>query len=145
MCSITVVITAYRLEKYMALCFEDLFAQTFHDFEIVVLDDASPDATPQIIQAYAARYPERIHTLMQKVNLGSPSKARNAVIRSGLITGTYTLFLDGDDRLEPSLLADLYTLVPPAQPIISRYAFNPEKMNGQVGPNCSMRVRKKQA
>lgn len=110
MYSITVVITAYRMEDYLPQCFEDLFAQTFQDFDIVVLDDASPDNTPEIIAKYAARAPSRIHMLMQAKNLGSPSKARNTVLRSGLITGTYTLFLDGDDRLEPTMLETLYSL-----------------------------------
>ncbi len=105
---LTVAITSYNLEKYIARCLEDLFSQTMQDFDILIYDDASDDGTPQIIQNYAERFPDRIRCIYGKENLGSPSRARNALLDSGLMHGNYAVFLDGDDRLEPNFLETLY-------------------------------------
>lgn len=105
---ITVIITAYKLEKMLPVCFEQLLGQTFQDFEIVVVDDCSPDGTVQVISRYAELYPEKIHPVLLKTNLGHPGKVRNAALDSGLCHGKYVVFLDGDDPVEPDYLESLY-------------------------------------
>lgn len=105
--AITVVITAYKLEAYLARCLDGLLAQTMQDFSVLLIDDASPDGTGAIVREYMARHPGRIRAIFLDQNLGSPAKTRNAALDSGLIDGDYTLFLDGDDRIEPDCLGAL--------------------------------------
>ena len=105
---ITVAITTYNLEKYIARCLDDLFSQTMQDFDILIYDDASDDGTVQIIQSYAERFPDRVRCIPGKENCGSPSRSRNKILDSGLIQGNYIVFLDGDDRLEPNFLEALH-------------------------------------
>ena len=106
--AVTVVITAYNLEKYLARCLDELLAQSMQDFSVLLIDDASTDGTRDVADAYIARCPDRILAVYLDQNLGSPAKTRNAALDSGLIDGAYTLFLDGDDRIEPDCLAALY-------------------------------------
>ena len=108
MSEITVVITSYKLEQYIARCLDELFAQTMQDFNILIVDDASPDRTAEIIKQYQAKYPHRLHTILLEDNLGSPAKTRNVALDSGMIDGKYTVFLDGDDGIEPDFLLGLY-------------------------------------
>ena len=110
MAEITVVITAYQLEKYIGSCLEELFSGTFQDFDVVLGDDCSKDRTADIVKTYAERYPGRIHPVFLQENLGSPAKTRNRAMDSGFIDGEYVVFLDGDDSLEPSYLEKLHTL-----------------------------------
>lgn len=105
---ITVVITAYNLGKYLDRCFEQIFAQTYQDFDVLVVDDCSTDGTRGLIDRWALRYPDRFRKLYLEHNTGAPSLARNAALDSGLIDGESFLFMDGDDEIEPTLLEKLH-------------------------------------
>ena len=105
---ITVVITAYNLQKYLNRCLEQLFYQTFQDFDLLIVDDCSTDDTRKITESWKKRYPERIKTLYLDQNLGMPAKTRNAALNSGMIDGDCFMFLDGDDAIEPDLLEQMY-------------------------------------
>lgn len=106
---ITVIITTYNLQEHIDSCLKELFAQTYQDFNIVVVDDCSKDATPEIVRQWETKYPDRIKTLFLKENLGMPALTRNAALDSGLVDGNCILFLDGDDSVEPDLLEKLYS------------------------------------
>jgi len=109
MAEITVIITAYKLEKQLPGILDQLLHQTFQDFEIVALDDASPDGTARVIAEYAKKYPQKIFPLLLDTNLGNPGKTRNAALDSGLVSGRYTIFLDGDDPIEPDFLEKMHS------------------------------------
>jgi glycosyltransferase involved in cell wall biosynthesis len=96
---VSVVIPAYNAARYVAPTLESVFAQTFTDYEIVLVNDGSPD-TPALESALQA-YQSRIRYLTQE-NRG-PSSARNAGIRAA--TGKYVAFLDSDDSWLPQHLA----------------------------------------
>ena len=102
--AVSVVITAYQLEMCMACCLEELLQQTMQDFDILIVDDCSKDKTADIVRDYQELYPVKIRTLFLPCNTGSPARARNAALNSGLIDGTYVLFLDGDDHIEADYL-----------------------------------------
>lgn len=130
---ITVIITAYKLEKQLPEVLEQLLGQTFQDFEIVALDDASPDGTARVIKEYACRYPEKIFPVLLDQNLGNPGKTRNAALDSGLCTGRYTLFLDGDDPVEPELLEKLHAACQCQHADVAVCAYDRvEEENGRV-------------
>lgn len=105
---ITVVITTYNLAGKIELCFADLMAQTFHDFDVLVVDDCSTDSTVPVIRQCSGQFEDQIQLVQLHENLGSPARTRNVAMDSGLIQGKYVVFLDGDDRLEPDFLEQLY-------------------------------------
>lgn len=104
---VTVVIAAYKLEKYLPSCLDGLLKQTYQAFDILIIDDASPDNTLAIARAYQARSPGRITVRALARNTGRAARARNMALDSGGIRGKYVLFLDGDDDIEPDMIARL--------------------------------------
>lgn len=105
---ITVIITTYNLHEYINGCLEELFGQTYQNFDIVIVDDCSTDCTCDIIRQWQKKYPNRIKTIFLKENLGLPALTRNVALDSDLVDGNCILFLDGDDSIEPNLLEKLY-------------------------------------
>lgn len=105
---ITVIITAYNLEKYIENCLRELEHQTFQKFEVLIVDDCSKDHTTEIIQKYQAEHTLPIQLISTGINRGLPGRTRNFALNSGLIRGTYLVFLDGDDNIEPDFLEQLY-------------------------------------
>lgn len=97
----SVVIPVYKVEKYLRQCLDSVLAQSYTDFEIVVVDDGSPDNCPAICDAYATS-DSRV-TVIHKEN-GGLSDARNAGLLAA--TGEYVIFMDSDDYY---LSTDLFT------------------------------------
>ena len=104
MISITVIVTTHNLEAYLEDCIRDLSHQTFQDFEVLFVDDASTDQTRKIIDRLCENDSKKYKKLFLDKNLGFPGLVRNCALDSGLINGEFILFLDGDDRYEPSML-----------------------------------------
>lgn len=96
--SVSVVIPVHNGERYLAATLESALAQTCGPLEIIVIDDASTDATPQILSSYAA------HIEVIRHNAASgPARARNEGIQRA--RGTFIAFLDADDLWEPEKIA----------------------------------------
>lgn len=91
---ISVIIPVYKVEEFLAKCIESVLSQTFSDYEIILVDDGSPDNCPEICDDYVKKY-NRIKVI-HKIN-GGLSDARNAGLEKA--TGQYVLFLDSDDFL----------------------------------------------
>ena len=96
----TVVVPLYNAQAYIAQTLDSVLAQTFGDFEVVVVDDASTDSGPQIVAGFVARDP-RVRMVTQE-NRGLAG-ARNTGIR--LARGRYIALLDADDLWLPAKLA----------------------------------------
>lgn len=95
---ISVIVTAYNIEKYLPGCLESLVRQTYEPLEIIVVDDGSTDTTPKICDSYGAEY-EKIQVIHREN--GGPSAARNT--GSGVAGGDYIGYVDGDDWIEPDM------------------------------------------
>ena len=54
--SVSVIVPVYKVERYIRRCVDSILNQDFTDFEVILVDDGSPDACPQICDAYADRY-----------------------------------------------------------------------------------------
>ena len=93
---VSIIIPAYNSSRYLAEAIDSVLAQTFQDFEIIIVDDGSTDGTLQV----ARNYPQLLRVVSQQ-RLG-PSAARNAGIQ--VSKGEYLVFLDADDLLLPSKL-----------------------------------------
>ena len=95
----SVIIPTYNRAGTLPRAIKSVFAQTFHDWELIVVDDASSDETPQLIRDL---FDTRIKYLRHDCNRG-PSGSRNVGIEAA--RGTYIAFLDSDDEWLPEKLA----------------------------------------
>lgn len=100
---ISIIVPVYKVEPWLRQCVDSVLAQSFTDFELILVDDGSPDACGAICDAYAAR-DGRIHVIHQE-NAGQ-GKARNVGMDQA--AGKYLIFLDSDDYWLPSTLETLY-------------------------------------
>ncbi len=88
----SVIVPIYNVEKYLEQCVNSILSQTFADFELILVDDGSPDRSPAMCDEFA-RQDSRIKVIHKKN--GGLSDARNAGIRAA--TGEYLIFIDSDD------------------------------------------------
>lgn len=95
---VSVIVTAYNIEKYLPRCLDSLLKQTHKPLEIIVVDDGSTDTTPAICDSYANR--NKNICIIHKEN-GGPSAARNAGLK--IAKGSYIGYVDGDDWTEPDM------------------------------------------
>jgi len=99
----SVVVPVHAVEQYLPACLESVLEQSYGDFELIAVDDRSPDGCGALLDAAAARDARvTVRHLPENVGLGP---ARDA--GTELATGEYVLFLDSDDTLAPGLLADV--------------------------------------
>jgi glycosyltransferase involved in cell wall biosynthesis len=99
---LSIIVPVYNSEKYLSKCLDSIIAQSFKDFECIVVDDGSSDGSPAICDEYAAKDP-RIK-VMHKKNEGV-SSARNDGIQAAC--GDYIAFVDSDDYL----MHEMYSLL----------------------------------
>lgn len=100
---ISIIVPVYKVEKYLRRCVDSILAQTFTDFELLLIDDGSPDNSGKICDEYAALDP-RIR-VFHKPN-GGVSSARNLGIDNA--RGEWIAFVDSDDWIEKYFLDALY-------------------------------------
>lgn len=103
---ISVIVPAYNVEAYLYRCVDSILAQTFTDFDLILVDDGSPDNSGTICDEYAAR-DERVHVIHQKN--GGLSAARNAGIDWAFSNSDshWLSFIDSDDWVHPGFLEAL--------------------------------------
>lgn len=92
---ISVIVPVYNVEEYLAQCLDSIVGQTYHDLEIILVDDRSTDDSAKICAIYAAK-DSRISVIRQPN--GGVSVARNTGIEAA--TGDYITFVDSDDWLD---------------------------------------------
>lgn len=95
---LSIIVPVYKVEKYLPKCIDSILAQTFTDFELILVDDGSPDRCGEICDEYAGK-DSRIRVIHQK-NQGV-SVARNAGL--DIAKGKYIGFVDSDDWIEPKM------------------------------------------
>lgn len=100
---VSIIVAIYKAEEYLRRCLDSLVNQTFEDYEVLLVDDGSPDNSGYICDAYAERYPF-VHVI-HKAN-GGLASARQCGIDHA--RGEYTIHVDADDWVEPDMLESLY-------------------------------------
>jgi hypothetical protein len=99
---ISVLVTAYNREKYVGQAIESVLAQSFEDFEVIVVDDQSTDRTVEVAKLYEAD--PRVRVVVNERNLGDyPNRNRAAALASG----KYLKYHDSDDVMYPHCLATM--------------------------------------
>lgn len=97
---VSIVIPVYKTQAFLGQCIESILSQTYHNLEIILVDDGSPDQCPQLCDCYAAQ-DNRIKVI-HKEN-GGITSARKAGI--SVASGAYVMSVDSDDWIEPETIA----------------------------------------
>ena len=100
---ISIIIPAYKVEKYLEKCIESVLNQTYKKLQIILVDDGSPDNCGDICDRYA-KMDERIEVI-HKEN-GGLSDARNAGLK--VVRGEYIGFVDSDDYVSKEMFENMY-------------------------------------
>ena len=103
MAEVSIIVPVYQVEKYIRQCVDSILAQTFTDFELILVDDGSKDKSGQICDEYAV-LDQRVKVI-HKEN-GGLSDARNCGMDQAV--GNYFMFVDSDDYIAPTMLEYLY-------------------------------------
>jgi len=96
---LSIIVPVYNVEEYLEKCLSSIFASTFNDYELVIINDGTKDNSEDIINRYIKRYKEKI-TYISKENTGL-SDTRN--IGMSMAKGKYIAFVDSDDYIEPNM------------------------------------------
>ncbi|WP_099330929.1 glycosyltransferase family 2 protein [Priestia aryabhattai] len=103
--AISIIVPIYNVEKYLHKCVDSILDQTFKDFELILVNDGSPDNCGEICNEYSRKDP-RVKVIHKKN--GGLSDARNAGI--DIAEGDYIGFVDSDDWIEPDMYEILFNM-----------------------------------
>ena len=95
---LSIIVPVYDVENYLQKCIDSILAQTFTDFELILVEDGSPDNCPALCDAAAAK-DARVRVIHQKN--GGLSAARNAGLDAA--RGAWIGFVDSDDYIAPEM------------------------------------------
>lgn len=124
---LSIIVPVYKVALYLRKCIDSLLSQDITDYEIILVDDGSPDECPQICDEYATKYPN-IHVIHQ-ANAGL-SAARNSGI--DVAQGEYIFFVDSDDYVQPNILGVLLAQIERDNLDVLRFRYQNVKENGEV-------------
>lgn len=102
---VSIIIPVYKVENLLSACIDSILNQTVTDIELILVDDGSPDKSPQICDEYANKDP-RVKVIHQE-NSGAPSAMNKAI---QMATGKYLWFIDSDDFIENTAIETLWAL-----------------------------------
>ena len=105
---VSIIIPCYKQARYLPEAVASVAAQTFTDWEIIIVNDGSPDDTSEVARALARKYASQRVRLLEKKN-GGLAHARNAGIAAA--GGAYILPLDADDKIAPTMLEKTVSLL----------------------------------
>lgn len=100
---ISIIITIYNVEQYIAECLDSVLGQTYKNLEVILVDDCCTDSTLEIVMSYAQKDP-RIRIIQHEVNLGAGWGRKHGIEAA---TGDYLITVDGDDWLSPDFIEKL--------------------------------------
>lgn len=124
---ISAIVPVYNTGHLLGRCLESILQQTFDEFEIIIINDGSPDNAQQIITDYEKKYPEKIRAI-SKENGGLPS-ARNYGLQYA--NGEYICFIDSDDYIEKNMFYELYKIATADSLEVVRGNFQNIYLNGK--------------
>lgn len=124
---LSIIVPIYNVAPYLRKCVDSLLAQDISDYEIILVDDGSPDECPQICNQYAEQY-SNIKVIHQ-ANAGL-SAARNSGI--AVTQGEYIMFVDSDDYLQPNVLGALMEQVGRDNLDVLRFRYQNVRESGEV-------------
>ncbi|MBD5521062.1 MAG: glycosyltransferase family 2 protein [Lachnospiraceae bacterium] len=126
---VSIIVPVYMAEAYIAETIEMVRRQTYKNWELILVDDASPDNSVEIIQEIIQKVKERIHLIKKEKNEGA-ARARNTGIEHA--EGRYIAFLDADDVWKPDKLEKELDFIKDRQAefVFTAYEFGDEDAHG---------------
>jgi len=103
---VSIIVPVYRAQAYLYSCIDSILSQTYQNFELILVDDGSPDSCGEICEEYAAR--DRRVRVIHQDNKGQAA-ARNHGLK--IAQGTWICFVDSDDLIHPQMIETLYLAV----------------------------------
>ena len=125
---LSVIVPVYGVANYLCKCVDSLLAQDITDYEIILVDDGSPDECPKICDEYVVQYPNTIKVIHQS-NAGL-SAARNA--GQAIAQGEYIMYVDSDDYLQPNVLGALMEQIERNKLDVLRFRYQNVRESGEV-------------
>ena len=102
---LSIIVPVYKVEEYLGECVDSLLSQTIDDYEIILVDDGSPDNSGKIADEYAAANPDMIRVL--HIYNGGQGRARNFAL--DIAKGDFVGFVDSDDWVTHDMYEKMYT------------------------------------
>ena len=102
---ISIIVPIYNSEKYLPKCLDSIIAQTYTNWEAILVDDGSPDNCGKICDEYSAK--DKRFKVIHQENKGVVNARNNALANAN---GDFLAFVDSDDTIEPSMLEEMLTL-----------------------------------
>lgn len=151
---VSVIIPCYKYGCYLPEAVSSVLNQTYQNFEIIIVNDGSPDDTKEVAEKLIAEHPQHQIRLINQANSGQPAIARNNGIAEA--KGEYILPLDADDKLAPQAIESCIRAVRdyPNQPVVvfgwlqyfgveenlwKTHPFSPDRLlRRTLLPYCSM-------
>ena len=121
----SVIVPIYNIEEYLKRCIDSVLSQTFLDFELILVDDGSPDHCPVICDAYQ-KEDGRIKVIHKKN--GGLVSARQEGMKAA--EGEYIFHLDGDDYIAPNALESAYEIIRQTNAEIVSFSYTEAKKSG---------------
>lgn len=131
----SIIVPIYKTEKYLHLCIESILEQSYRDFELILVEDGSPDHSPQICDFYSMKY-HNIKVIHQK-NQGLLLARRNGI---AIARGEYVMHVDSDDFLLPGALQKIHDVISANE--CDLLFFDYIKGEESAGEEIRIRVRK---
>jgi glycosyltransferase involved in cell wall biosynthesis len=103
---ISIILSTHNQDKYISEAIESVLAQTFKDYELIIINDASTDDTQKIIDNYSTSNHKIKSYKTDDIGL---SRTRNFGVSHS--SGQYLLFLDGDDKIHPEFLINVWNVI----------------------------------
>lgn len=100
---LSIIVPVYKVEQYLRECVDSILSQTYSDYELILVDDGSPDRCGEICDEYQKAFPQKIK-VVHKEN-GGLSDARNAGLE--IAVGKYIGFVDSDDKIRQDMYLEM--------------------------------------
>lgn len=127
----SILLPVYNTEKYLPRALDSCLAQTFHNIEIIIVNDCSPDSSAEILKEYE-RKDSRIKVITHEKNSGTLLARKSAMEAA---CGDYILFLDSDDYLESYACERIYSKLKTCNCDILEFGYICEPIGKKIYPD----------
>lgn len=97
----SIIVPVYNSEKYLKRCLDSIIEQSEKDYEIICIDDCSPDGCNSILKKYLEKYPDKIVVIENEDNIGQGKSRMKGIAEA---KGDYIFFVDSDDYIEKNYI-----------------------------------------
>lgn len=128
MAKFSIIVPVYNVEDFLRACLDSVYSQTYKDFEVILVDDASSDKSGEICDEYKEKYPDNTVVIHQE-NMGAGG-ARNTGLSKA--RGDYICFVDSDDTITGDALCRIAKCIDEQNPDFVFITANNVDMEGNV-------------